>query len=188
VRTLPDLIAYVKARPGQIACANAGSGSKGHLAVLMLCHTTGMQLIHVPYRGTAPAQADLLGGTVKLGIDTASVYVPHFLSGALHGLAVTSSRRMGRLPAVPTVAEQGVEGYEATVWYGAVGPAGLPPAIPPRVAQVIDAWAKSGEGAAMLDELGMSPLGGTPADLARRVKQEIEVWRPVVEAAGMVVD
>jgi tripartite-type tricarboxylate transporter receptor subunit TctC len=188
VRTLPELIAYVKARPDAVACANAGSGSKGHLAVVMLSQLTGMALDHVPYRGTAPAQADLLGGTVTLGIDTASVYVPHFRSGALRAIAVTSRRRMARLPDVPTIAEQGIAGYEATVWYGAVGPAGMPPAIASRIAQVVDAWGKSAAGMAMLDELGMAPLGGTPEDLARQVPREIEIWRPVVAASGMVIE
>jgi tripartite-type tricarboxylate transporter receptor subunit TctC len=188
VRTLPELIDYVKARPDAVACANAGSGSKGHLAVVMLSLLTGMKLDHVPYRGTAPAQADLLAGTVKLGIDTASVYVPHIQSGALRGLAVTSRRRMTKLPQVPTVAEQGVADYEATVWYGAVGPAGLPAQIAPRIARVIDAWGKSPAGLAMLEELGMAPLGGTPDDLARQVTREIEIWRPVVAASGMVIE
>jgi tripartite-type tricarboxylate transporter receptor subunit TctC len=187
-RTLPELIEYVRARPDAVACANAGSGSKGHLAVVMLSMLTGMRLDHVPYRGSTPAQTDLLGGTVKLGIDTASIYVPHILSGALRGIAVTSTRRMAKLPAVPTVAEQGIRDYEATVWYGAVAPAGLPRPIADRIAQVIDAWGKSSAGQAMLEELGMAPLGGTPDDLARQVTREIAIWRPVVEASGMVVE
>jgi tripartite-type tricarboxylate transporter receptor subunit TctC len=187
-RNLPELIEYVRTRPGEVACANAGNGSKGHLAVLMLCRLTGMELNHVPYRGTAPAQADLLGGTVLLGIDTASVYVPPVRSGALRGLAVTSTRRMEQLPDVPTVAEQGVPGYEATVWYGAVAPAGIPADIPPRIAAVIDAWGRSEAGRAMLAELGMAAIGGTPADLARAVSRELEIWRPVVEDAGMVAN
>jgi tripartite-type tricarboxylate transporter receptor subunit TctC len=187
-RTLPELIDYVQARPEEVACANAGSGSKGHLAIVMLSMLTGMKLSHVPYRGSSPAQADLLGGTVKLGIDTASIYVPHIRSGALRGIAVTSARRMARLPDVPTVAAQGVTGYEATVWYGAVAPAGLPPGIAPRIAQIIDAWGRSTAGAAMLEELGMAALGGTPEDLARAVTREIAVWRPVVEASGMIAD
>jgi tripartite-type tricarboxylate transporter receptor subunit TctC len=187
-RSLPELIAYVKARPGQIACANPGAGAKGALAVLLLCRQTGMELIHVPYRGTGPLQADLLGGTVVLGIDTASSYIPHIRSGALRGLAVSSAGRMPRLPEVPTIAEQGLPGFEATVWYGAVGPAGIPPEIPVQVARIIDAWIKSPAGASLLDELGMAPLGGTPTDLARQVAQELEIWRPVIEAAGMVVD
>ncbi len=188
VRTLAEVIAYVRARPDEVACANAGSGSKGHLAVIMLSMLTGMKLSHIPYRGSTPAQTDLLSGTVKLGIDTASIYVPHILSGALRGIAVTSSRRMARLPAVPTVAEQGIAGYEATVWYGAVAPAGLPPAIASRIAEIIDAWGKSAAGAAMLEELGMAAIGGTPQDLARAVTQEIAIWRPIVEASGMVAD
>src|SRR5262245_42813103 len=188
VRNLPELIDYVKARPGQVTCANAGSGSKGHMAILMLCHQTGMQLNHVPYRGTAPAQTALLGGSVEIGIDTASVYVPHVLAGALRGLGVTSTQRMSLLPDVPTIAEQGMAGYEATVWYGAVGPAGLPAEIAPRVAAIVDAWGRSAAGKAMLTDLGMSALGGTPADLAQAVKRELEIWGPIVRAAGMVAD
>ncbi|WP_426959499.1 Bug family tripartite tricarboxylate transporter substrate binding protein [Muricoccus radiodurans] len=188
VRTLPELIAYVRARPGAVACANAGTGSKGHLAILMLCNQTGMELNHVPYRGTGPAQTDLLAGTVELGIDTASVYVPHVRRGALHGIAVTSTRRMAQLPEVPTVAEQGQPGYEATVWYGAVAPAGIPAAIPPRIAAVVDAWGRSDAGRTMLTELGMAAIGGTPEDLGRAVSRELTIWRPVVEAAQMTLD
>ena len=188
VRSLRELIDYVKARPGQVTCANAGSGSKGHMAILMLCHQTGMQLNHVPYRGTAPAQTALLGGSVETGIDTASVYVPHVLAGALRGIGVTSTQRMSLLPDVPTIAEQGMASYEATVWYGAVGPAGLPADIAPRVATIVDAWGRSAGGKAMLTDLGMSALGGTPADLAQAVKRELEIWGPIVRAAGMVAD
>src|SRR5262249_11612712 len=153
----------------------AGIGSKGHLALLMLCHLTGMQLNHIPYRGTSPAQAALLGGTVTLGIDTASVYVPHVQSGALRGIAVSSTRGLKVLPDVRTIAEQGVPGYEATVWYGAVGPAGLPGEIAQRIAAVVDRWGRSAEGGAMLTDLGMNALGGTPDDLDRAVKRELEV-------------
>jgi tripartite-type tricarboxylate transporter receptor subunit TctC len=187
-RNLPELIDYVKARPGQVACANAGSGSKGHMAVLMLCHRTGIELNHIPHRGTAPAQTALLAGSVPLGIDTASVYVPHVQSGALRGLGVTSAQRMDLLPDVPTIAEQGLPGYQATVWYGAVGPAGIPADVAPRVATIVDAWGRSAAGRTMLTELGMIALGGTPEDLAQAVKRELEIWGPIVKAAGMVAD
>jgi tripartite-type tricarboxylate transporter receptor subunit TctC len=182
------VIAYVKARPGQVACANAGNGSKGHMALLMLCHLTGMQLNHIPFRGSAPAQSALLAGTVPLCIDTASVYIPHVQSRALRGIAVTSTQRMSLMPDVPTVAEQGIPGFDATVWYGAVGPAGLPPQIAPRVAEIVDRWGRSSEGSAMLTQLGMIALGGTPDDLAQAVKRELEVWGPIVKEAGIVVE
>jgi tripartite-type tricarboxylate transporter receptor subunit TctC len=187
-RTLTELIDHVKARPGQVTCANAGNGSKGHMAVVMLCHLTGMELNHIPYRGTAPAQTALLAGSVDIGIDTASVYVPHVQAGALRAFGVTSTRRMALLPDVPTIAEQGLPGYEATVWYGAVGPAGLPAEIPQRIAEVIDAWGRSAAGRTVLTELGMAAIGGTPQDLAGAVKRELEVWAPIVKAAGMAAD
>lgn len=188
VRSIPELVAHAKAHPGRVSCANAGSGSKGHLAVLALCHRAGIELNHIPYRGTGPAQTDLLAGTVMIGIDTASVYVPHVRSGAVRALGVSSSRRMEQLPGVPTVAEQGFEGYEATVWYGAVGPAGIPQAIADRIASIVDAWLKTEAARSMLRDLGMAALGGTTADLARAVREEIELWRPIVQAAGIVVD
>jgi len=188
VRTLAELIDYAKARPGQLACANAGSGSKGHLAVLMLSHLTGIALNHVPFRGTGPALAALLADTVELGIDTASVYVPHLHAGALRGLGVTSARRMELLPDVPTIAEQGLPGYQATVWYGAVAPAGIPADIPPRIAAIVDAWGRGDAGRTVLSELGMTALGGTPDDLRQAVTRELAVWGPIVKAAGMAVD
>ena len=187
-RTLQEVIEYVKARPGQVACANAGNGSKGHMALLMLCHLTGMQLNHIPFRGSAPAQSALLAATVPLCIDTASVYIPHVQSGELRGVAVTSTQRMSLIPDVPTVAEQGIPGFDATVWYGAVGPAGLPPKIAPRIAEIVDRWGRSSEGNAMLTRLGMIALGGTPDDLAQAVKREFEVWGPIVKEAGIVVE
>lgn len=188
VTSVPQLVAHAKAHPGSLACANAGTGSKGHMAVLMLCHRAGIEMNHIPYRGTGPAQADLLAGTVMLGIDTASVYVPHIRSGALRAIGVSSARRMPQLPDVPTIAEQGIDGYEATVWYGAVGPAGIASAISHRIASIVDAWLKSDAAQGMLSDLGMTALGGTPEDLAQAVRREIEVWRPVVQAARMEVD
>ena len=188
VRSLPELVAYAKARPGEVTCANAGSGSKGHLAVLALCHRAGIELNHIPYRGTGPAQTDILAGTVMVGIDTASVYVPHVRSGAVRALGVSSSRRMEQLPQVPTIAEQGFDGYEATVWYGAVGPAGIPQPIADRIAGIIDAWLKTEAARGMLRDLGMAGLGGTTADLARAMRDEIELWRPIVQAAGITAD
>jgi len=188
VRSVPELVAYAKANPGAVSCANAGTGSKGHLAVLALCHRAGIDLNHIPYRGTGPAQTDLLAGTVMVGIDTASVYVPHVRSGAVRALGVSSSRRMEQLPQVPTIAEQGFEGYEATVWYGAVGPAGIPQPIADRIAGIIDAWLKTEAARGMLRDLGMAALGGTTADLARAMRDEIELWRPIVQAAGITAD
>jgi tripartite-type tricarboxylate transporter receptor subunit TctC len=154
----------------------------------MLCHQTGIELNHVPYRGTAPAQTALLGGSVEIAIDTASVYVPHVQASALRGIGVTSMQRMALLPDVPTIAEQGLPTYQATVWYGAVGPAGLPADIAPRIASIVDAWGRSAAGKTMLTDLGMTAIGGTPADLAQAVKRELEIWGPVVKAAGMVAD
>lgn len=158
------------------------------MAVLMFCHRAGIEMNPIRYRGTGPAQADLLAGTVMLGIDTASVYVPHIRNGALRAIGVSSARRMPQLPEVPTIAEQGINGYEAAVWYGAVGSTGIAPRISHRIASLIDAWLKSDAARRMLSDFGMTTLGGTPEDLAQAVKRELEVWRPVVQAARMEID
>ena len=125
------------------------------MALLMLCHLTGMQRRPHSVPGLGASAVGATGSDCAALIDTASVYIPHVQSGEICGVAVTSTQRMSSIPDVPTVAEQGIPGFDATVSYGAVGPAGLPPKIAPHVAEIVDRWGRSSEGNAMLTRLGM---------------------------------
>src|SRR5215218_9027675 len=129
VKTLPEFIAYVKARPGQVDYASSGNGSGQHLFMAMLASMTGMQLSHVPYKGSGQATTDLLGGQVMASIPGTAGMVGHIKAGKLRPLAVTGATRSSQLPDVPTVAEQGVAGYEAYVWMGLMAPKGTPAPI-----------------------------------------------------------
>jgi tripartite-type tricarboxylate transporter receptor subunit TctC len=187
-RSLAELIALARQRPGTIAYASAGVGTTSHLAAELLRAEAGLDLLHVPYRGTAPALTDLIAGRVQLQIDGVSAALPHLRAGTLRGLAVTSAARWFALPDLPTVAEAGVPGFEAVAWGAVVGPPGLPQAIAQRLSAEIGATLRSPEVVARMRALGAEPAPGTPAELAAHVLAERRKWSAVVQRSGARLD
>jgi tripartite-type tricarboxylate transporter receptor subunit TctC len=187
-RSLAELIALARQRPGAIAYASAGVGTTSHLAAELLKAEAGLDLLHVPYRGTAPALTDLIAGRVQLQIDGVSAALPHLRAGTLRGLAVTSAARWFALPELPTVAEAGLRGFEAVAWGAVVGPPGLPDAIAQRLSAEIGATLRIPEAMARMRALGAEPAPGTPAELATHVLTERRKWSAVVQRSGARID
>lgn len=185
-KTLDDVIRAAKAAPGKINYGSAGNGSSQHLAGSMLVKATGLQLIHVPYKGSGPAAADLMAGHLDLMIDTGSM--PHIKSGTLRALAVAAPRRLPTLPSVPTFAEQGIKGFEASAWYGIMAPAGTPTAIVQRLNTEINAILKTPEVAQRLEDFGAVVNGGTPQAFKAFTVSEIERYRQIVRDSGAAID
>lgn len=185
VKSVKDLIALAKQRSGQLNYASPGSGSTTHLANEYLKSLTGMDITHVPYKGVAPAAIDLIGGQVQMMSGDLSTLLPHVKAGRMRALAVTSARRSSLLPDMPTVAESGVPGYDATGWFGVLAPAGTPGAIVARLNAAIVKGAASAEAKARLAALGGDVATGTPAAFAAHIKTERAKWGKVIRDIGL---
>jgi tripartite-type tricarboxylate transporter receptor subunit TctC len=183
-RTLPEFIAHAKANPGTINMGSAGSGASDHMAGELFKTMTGVNLVHVPYRGAAPALADLLGGQVQVMFGSLPPSIEYIRSGKLRGLAVTTSTRSEALPDLPPVGDV-VPGYEASGWYGVCAPGRTPVEIIDKLNLEINAALADPKLKARLVELGGAALPGSPADFAKLVAEETEKWRKVVRAANI---
>jgi tripartite-type tricarboxylate transporter receptor subunit TctC len=188
VRNLGELIALARSKPGTLTYSSAGSGTSNHLAGALLDVTAGIQTVHVPYKGSAPALADLLSGQVNMMFDLVLTASPQVRSGTVRALAVSGHERSANLPGVPTFAEAGLPGYEVSAWFGVFGPAGLPPAIVARLAELIAQARSAPDVRERLASQGADPMSGSPTDFARLVRSELDRWGRVVQAAGMQVD
>jgi tripartite-type tricarboxylate transporter receptor subunit TctC len=188
VKTLKEFIAFAKKRPGELNFSSAGNGSAPHLTAEMFKMRTGVNLVHVPYKGAAPAMADLLAGHVALTFATAPSAVPYVKSGKLRALGVSSATRIPALPDVPTIAESGVPGYEAIGWNGLVGPAGMPQAAVAKLNAEIVKIMRVPDVSKRLGDLGLEPRTSTPAEFAAFLKAEIVKWAKVVKDSGARVD
>jgi len=184
-KTINDLLDYDKANPGKLNYGNAGTGGMGHMASELLASMTGRKFVSVPYQGSAPVTKDLVAGMVDVSFDLAPTYIPHIKSGAIHALAVTTTKRLPDLPDVPTVAEQGIANYEASSFVALLGPPGLPADIVAKLNAAANGWLKTAEAQTALANQTLLPLGGTPEMLQARMRKEIEKWGPVVKAAGI---
>ena len=181
VKTLSELIAYAKANPSKVTFATPGNGSMAHMTADLMQARLGTDMMHVPYRGSAPAMNDLLGGQINISFDLASTYVEQVKSGTLRALAITTPKRWAPLPDVPTLSEQGMPNFEATGWVAIVGPKGLPADIVAKVNKVTNDFVTSKEAVEAMDKLGMVPAGGTPEQLKLFMAAELEKWRPIAE-------
>lgn len=188
VNTVKEFIAFAKKRPGQLNFSSAGNGSAPHLTAEMFKTRPGVDIVHVPYKGAAPAMADLLAGHVVLTFATAPSAVPYVQSGRLRALGVSSGARLPALPNVPTIAEAGVSGYEAIGWNGLVGPAGMPPAVVGRLNAEIVKIMRVPEMRKHLGGLGLETRTSTPAEFADFLKAEVVKWGKVVKDSGARVD
>ncbi|HLK83991.1 MAG TPA: tripartite tricarboxylate transporter substrate binding protein [Xanthobacteraceae bacterium] len=185
--TVPEFIAYAKANPGKINYASAGMGTPQHVSAELLKILTGINIVHVPYRGSAPALVDMLAGQVQAMIDPLPASIEFVRSGRLRPLAVTSAARWPALPNLPTVAEF-VPGYLAESWYGAGVPRNTPAEIVDRLNREINAGLANARIAARIVELGATVQSGSPADFGQMIAEEIEKWGKVVKASGAKVE
>lgn len=175
-----ELIAYAKSNPGKLNYGSPGSGAWNHLFFELFNANAGVTITHVPYKGIAPAVVDLLGGHVQLAISAFPTAMPHFKAGKLRALAVTSAKRSGLLPEVPTIAESGLPGYEAAGWFGVLAPAGTPSAVVVKLNAEINRMLELPEVKASLAADGAEPAGGTPAHMAESARMASVKWAKIV--------
>jgi tripartite-type tricarboxylate transporter receptor subunit TctC len=186
--SVAELVALAKARPGKLNFASQGSGSTSHLAGELLRLKAGIDIIHVPYRGTAPALNDLVAGNVDFMFDNLVSSLPQVRAGTLRALAVGSRTRASVLPDVPTLIESGFADFESTAWFALVAPARTPPAIVARLNEGVVAALRAPDVVARLADLGATTVASTPEALGARIKSETERWGAVIKAANITLD
>jgi tripartite-type tricarboxylate transporter receptor subunit TctC len=188
VDTFAAFLAKARANPGKINFGSAGTGSITHLAVELLKTATGIQLVHVPYRGVGPAVADMLGGHIQLLVSDVPFMLPHIRSGAMTALALTSGQRSSALPEVPTTAELGYPSVNSDNWYGLVAPGGTPPDILDKLRKASLAVLQSAELKAQFANQNAAPSPTTPEEFAQLIRAEQAKWGPVVAATGVKLE
>lgn len=187
-KTLADVVTASKANPSLLNFASPGNGTVAHLASELFQRTAGIRLTHVPYKGSAQAITDLIGGQVQLFMASVPTLQGHIKNGRVRPLAVTSLKRVSDLPQVPTIAESGYKDFEAVTWFGFVAPAATPKDIVTRLNAEINKVLKTPDVKKKLKEQGADVVGGTPAQFGVLIQTEIARWAPVIQASGAKVD
>ena len=185
VKTIKELIALARSKPGEVTFASSGQGSVIHLATELFDTMAKIKMNHIPYKGTGPALTDTLAGQTNVFFSSTANAMPHVKAGKLRAVAVTTAKRIPALPDVPTVAESGVPGYDVVLWHGLIGPKGLPRAVVDRINSEVTKSLKLKETAEQLQNDGVAPAGGTPEQFAAQIKKEIGVWKKVAADAGV---
>jgi len=188
VNSVKELIAAAKKEPGKIDFATSGNGSAQHLVTELFMYMTGIKLNHVPYKGSGPAQQDLMSGIIKVSFVGTPIAIPHMKSGRLNALGVSTAKRSPELPEVPTIAEAGVPGYEAIVWIGMLAPAGTPLEIIAKLNGEIGKLVRADEVKRLLAPTGMEPDPDTHEQFAAYVKADYDKWGKVVRDSGATVN
>ena len=188
IQSVKDVIEQAKKSPNKLTYASEGNGTSIHLAGANFTALTGVQMLHVPYRGSGPAVTDLLGGQVDFMFDSITSARPHIQAGKLRALAVTTKQRSASLPDVPTVAEAGVPGYEVSPWFATFMPAGTPAAVVEKLSLALNESMRDPEVKKRLDAIGAEPMGTTPQVLRTHLKQETERWTQLIKTAGISAD
>jgi tripartite-type tricarboxylate transporter receptor subunit TctC len=188
VRSVKELIALAKARPGQITYASSGNGSGAHLCSELLDMMAGIKLVHIPYKGGGPALVDLLAGQAQTLFATPVASTPHIQSGRIRALAISTAKRSLGMPDLPTVAEAGVPGYDSGVWYGILAPAGTPRDIILKLNGEIARVLAQPDYRNLLVQNAIDPVGGPPEDLTKFIRSELVKWAKVVKDANVTVD
>ena len=186
--SVAEVIAMAKAQPGKINYASSGSGTSIHMSAEMFKFMTKSDMTHIPYKGSAPAVTDLLGGQVMMMFDNIPSALPHIKAGKLHALATTGAKRDPALPDLPTIAEAGVAGYEAGVWFGLTVPAATPKDVIARLNDAANKGIKSPDFVKRMTDLGYIIMGGTPEHMGDLLKAEVVRWTPIVKASGAKAD
>jgi tripartite-type tricarboxylate transporter receptor subunit TctC len=187
-KSVKDVIALAKKEPGKWTYASSGNGTSIHMSGAMFTQMTGTDLLHIPYKGSAPAVTDLLAGQTNMMFDNIPSSLPHIKAGKLRALATTGARRDPALPDVPTVAESGVPGYESGVWFGLMVPAATPREVISRLNAASVQAAKAPDFIKRMTDLGYNIIPGTPEDMAKMLQVEVARWTPIVKASGAKVD
>lgn len=188
VNNLSELLAYLKANPSKAQYASQGNASSGHLAMELLKARTGMEAVHTPYKGSAPALNDLLAGHVSLMFDNTTSSLPHVRSGALKALAVAEAKRLSAAPDIPTVSEQGVSGFEATPWFAVVTTAGTPAATIAKLNAALREILQMSSLRSRFVGMGVELVSDSPAELTAYIDSESRKWKDVVRRSGARAD
>ena len=186
-KTIKDLIAFVKANPGKVSYASAGNGTSGHLAMELFKQRAGLSMVHIPYKGGAQALNDVLGGQLPLMFINQDAVIPHAKTGRLVPLAITSPQRNPLFPDLPTIAESGFPGFEATAWAGLPAPKGTPPAVIEKI-HAAAVRAMQGPFKAKQEATGALVVGSNPAQFSDFVRREVDTWVQVITTAGIKAD
>jgi tripartite-type tricarboxylate transporter receptor subunit TctC len=184
-RTLGELIAHARAKPGQLTYASAGTGAPSHLTVELFKTLARIDVVHVPHKGMAPGITDLLGGQVQVAFPTISAGITHARAGRLRALAVTTAKRSPAAPEVPTISEAALPGYEASNWYGVIVRSKTPPALVRKISEDIARSLAVPEIRERMLSQGLDPVSNTPEQFAHHMRSEIAKWAQVVKAAGV---
>lgn len=184
-KNLAELLASGRTEASKLSFASTGAGSSPHLAGEMLRQLSKANLIHVPYKGSAPAMTDLLGGQVTMMFEPLPSALPHIKSGKLRPVGVTSVKRIRELPDVPTMAESGLPGFDITVWWGLFGPANMPPAVVQKIASTVNSNLAAPDIREKFDTLGITPVGTTPAEFRGVLQKDIAKYGKVIREGGI---
>jgi len=187
-KSVAEFIAYAKSKPGELAYASGGNGSSAHMSMELFKSMAGIDMIHVPYKGSSPALTDVVAGQDAAMIVNMPPAVPLVKAGKLRAIAVTTRTRSPLMPDVPTVAESGLAGYETVAWFGVLAPAGTPREIVNRLSQEMARVARSPEMTERLMSLGAEPVGGTPEEFAAVIARDIAKWTTLSKSVGIKVD
>lgn len=188
IKSVPELVAAARAQPGKFNYASSGNGSSQHMSAELFKHLTKVDMVHVPYKGVAPAMTDLVGGQVSLMFAPIPTAQPHYRAGRLRAIAVTTAARSPAEPAIPTIAESGVRGFEATSWNAVMVPAGTPKDVVQRLQTEIAKVLRMLDVRDLYSSQGAEPIGNTPEELGAYIRAETAKWGPVVKASGARVD
>ena len=187
-KNVKDLVAYLKQNPGKVSFGSAGNGSTQHLAYELFMHMSGTQALHIPYKGSGPVLVDLMAGHITYAFETMSAATPHIQSGKVIPLAQTRTKRSAAYPNLPTMEQLGYVGFEATAWYGLMGPAKLDPKIVDKINSDVNTILRKPEVQAKLAEVGAEDGGGTPAAFSKFIAKDRNQWAKLVKDAKLQVD
>ena len=188
VSSVQELIAYAKTRPGQLSFASAGTGTTSHLSGELFKRMAGIEMTHVPYKGTTPALPDLLSGRVHLIFEPMPTMLPHVNAGRMKALGVTTAKRSNASPEIPTIAEQGLPGFDVVTWYGMLAPAGTPKPVLEKLHAALVEFAANADVKARLSSIGAEPATLGSAEFAAMIKRDIARWKEVARAANVKLD
>lgn len=188
VKSVAELVAAAKAAKPELSFGSNGNGTAQHLIGTQFQNQTGITLLHIPYKGSAPLTTDLLGGQVTMSFDTITPVLPHIQAGKLRPLAVTTAKRSSTLPNVPTLAESGLAGFDIGTWFGVLAPAATPRPVVAKLADEMQKIIRSPEFGKRMAEIGAEPIGNTPEQMARQIKDETDKFARLVKDAKVTID